>query len=66
MWKTYRKGGLVQMRPWRPSDTHTVNDAQKAEGSPKTGDMICRDPDNTEDEWLITSDFFKRNYVLAE
>lgn len=65
MWKTYRKRALTQLRPWTPEDPHQPNAAQIAEGSPKVGDMIARDPGNPQDEWLITEKFFKDNYDLV-
>ena len=31
-------------------------------GSPKRGDMIARNPDNHNDQWLVNADYFKKNY----
>ena len=31
-------------------------------GSPKAGDMISRNPKNHDDQWLVSSTFFKENF----
>lgn len=64
-WVRYRKTAITEMRPWQPGDWHPATVVQQAEGSPKIGDMIARDPNNPSDEWLITAKFFKDNYGQA-
>ena len=34
-------------------------------GSPKTGDMIARNPKNHNDQWLIAVQYFKDNFELV-
>lgn len=65
MWKTYRRRGYTQIRPWTPDDKVMVTEIQQQQGSPKQGDMLCRDVENHEDTWLITETFFKNNYELV-
>lgn len=31
-------------------------------GSPKIGDMIARNPDNHNDQWLVAKDYFEKNF----
>jgi len=66
--KNYRKKQLQPMEPWTPQtdmDGVSVSDADKADGSPKQGDMIAVNPTNHEDRWLVASDFFAANYEEA-
>lgn len=64
----YRKKHLQPMEPWTP-DTDmsgvSVSDADRANGSPKQGDMIAVNPENGEDRWLVAADFFEANYEPA-
>lgn len=32
-------------------------------GSPKIGDMIARNPKNHNDQWLVTEQYFKDNFI---
>lgn len=63
--KTYRKRGTIEAEAWQPGIDMTgvsvsPNDAEN--GSPKTGDMIARDPENPADRWLISATYFRRHY----
>src|SRR5690554_2563525 len=40
----------------------SISDADKANGSPKIGDMIARNPKNHNDQWLIAEQYFKDNF----
>lgn len=63
--KNYRKKQLQPMYLWTPQtdmDGVSVSDADKANGSPKNGDMIAVNPSNLSDRWLVASDFFISNY----
>ena len=40
----------------------SVSKADQEEGSPKAGDMIARNPENHEDQWLIAADYFTVNF----
>lgn len=63
--KLYRKKQLIEAERWQPGiDMEGVNvhELDKKGGSPKTGDMIARDPENPVDRWLISAAYFKRSY----
>jgi hypothetical protein len=40
----------------------SVSDADKANGSPKIGDMIARNPKNHNDQWLVAEQYFNDNF----
>ncbi len=66
--KNYRKKQLQPMEPWTPETDMTgvsVSDADKANGSPRDGDMIAVNPSDQTDRWLVAADFFAANYEEA-
>ena len=40
----------------------SISDADLANGSPKLGDMIARNPKNHNDQWLVAQQYFKDNF----
>ena len=40
----------------------SISDADKANGSPKIGDMIARNPKNHNDQWLGAKQYFEDNF----
>jgi len=40
----------------------SVSDTDKANGSPKIGDMTARNPKNHNDMWLVAEQYFKDNF----
>lgn len=40
----------------------SISVADRANGSPKIGDMIARNPKNHNDQWLIAEQYFKNNF----
>jgi hypothetical protein len=63
--KLYRKRGTIEAEAWQPGIDMagvSISEADKDQGSPKTGDMIARDPENPADRWLIGAAYFKRHY----
>ena len=40
----------------------SISDADKANGSPKIGDMVARNPKNHLDQWLVAEQYFKDNF----
>lgn len=65
MWKKYRRTGLSEMRPFIPGeDTSKISISQ--EDNPKLGDMIARNPDNHEDQWLVSKEYFDKHLELVE
>ena len=77
MFKEYVRTEILEMRPV----TQTMVDAGEEgllavnigmsvedidNGSPKIGDMIARNNDVTDYEWLISAEFFKENFKEVE
>ena len=68
--KKYRKKGLTEMHRYDPNlaypkefmDRVSISPADKKNGSPKEGDMIARNPNNHNDLWLISKEYFEENY----
>jgi hypothetical protein len=46
-------------------DGVSVSGADKANGSPKEGDMIALNPNDPTDKWLVAERFFNDDYVLV-
>ena len=54
--KNYTKKQVQLMFPWgiiTDMDGVSISDADKANGSPKNGDMIAVSPSNKDDRWLV-------------
>jgi len=69
-WKKYRKTGIAEMKPllhkdWNPR-TLNLSVADRANGHPKMGDMLARDPLNHSDRWVVSGTFFRSHYVPLE
>lgn len=63
-WGLYRRTGLSEMVAWTPGFDMTgvsVSEPDRAGGSPKDGDMIARNPKNSQDRWLVSSKYFREN-----
>lgn len=63
--KQYRRTQIAEMAPWS-SDTDmtdiSVSVPDRANGSPKEGDMIARNPKNHDDKWLVAAQYFADNF----
>ena len=44
----------------------SITDADKANGSPKIGDMIARNPANHNDQWLVAKKYFEDNFETID
>lgn len=67
--KQYRRTQIAEMRPWQEGDKMddiSVSAPDRANGSPKLGDMIARNPANHEDKWLVAEEYFKTNFGEVE
>ena len=67
-WKQYKRTGLSEMKPWTPETDVTgvsISEADKNNGSPKEGDMIARNPENHDDQWLVAKQYFEDNLEPA-
>ena len=42
----------------------SISDSDKANGSPKVGDMIARNPNNYGDQWLVSKEYYESNFEL--
>lgn len=57
------------MRPYMEGEdvTHvSISEADLLNGSPKTGDMIARNPKNHYDQWLVAEKYFLENLEPVE
>ena len=64
--KNYRKKQLAEMRPYiedESMDNVSIAPEDHKAGSPKPGDMIARNPNNYNDQWLVSEQFFNDNYI---
>jgi hypothetical protein len=62
--KQYRRKSISELVPWEKGmviDQVSISGADKANGSPKKGDMIARNPKNHNDQWLVAKQYFKDN-----
>ncbi len=63
-YKQYRRKNTTEAIKWTPKMDMidvSISDADYANGSPKKGDMIARNPKNHYDKWLIAKDYFNEN-----
>lgn len=62
-WQKYKRKGEIEARPYKPGEDLTGVSVSK-EDTPKAGDMIARNPDNLNDQWLIAEAYFRKNYEV--
>ena len=75
----YRRTQIAEMRPITAEEkklgrlivtkTHSrkaisVSETDLQNGSPKSGDMIARNPLNQDDQWLVAEQYFKNNFEI--
>lgn len=61
----YRRKQIAELRPWQPGDDLrdvSISTPDLHNGSPKTGDMIARNPKNHADQWLVAAQYFADNF----
>ena len=66
--KPYRRKQIAELRPWMPGDDMmaiSVSGPDTEAGSPKSGDMIARNPKNHKDQWLVAAAYFRDNFEPA-
>ena len=66
--KQYRRTQLAELRPYvEEEDTSLINIGidDLRNGSPQPGDMIARNPENHGDQWLVSKDYFEKNFALV-
>lgn len=73
--KKYKRKGCIEARSYTPfhknqneevyllqSNGVSISKADIFNGSPKKGDMIARNPNDPNDMWLISKEYFEKNY----
>jgi hypothetical protein len=61
----YRRTQIAEMEPWVEGYDMTrvsVSTVDREAGSPKSGDMIARNPANHDDKWLVGARYFVDNF----
>lgn len=74
--KKYKQTNIAEMAEWEPIgyETHeaeklnlinmgiSISQTDLNNNSPRIGDMIARNPENHNDMWLISEDYFRENF----
>lgn len=64
--RKYRRSNIAEMMTYVPgmvlSASVSMSEADIKNGSPKIGDMIARNPENHEDQWLVAGEYFLNNF----
>lgn len=68
--KQYKRLGVAEARPVTDAEVMSkslvngisLSPVDKENGSPCLGDMIARNPNNHDDQWLIAEKYFKENF----
>ena len=66
--KKYRRSQIAELRPFEPGEQLidvSISAPDRMAGSPKTGDMIARNPKNHDDQWLVAAQYFADNFEPA-
>jgi hypothetical protein len=64
--KEYIRIGTAKMAPWTEDfdmSRVSISKEDKENGSPKVGDMIAVNPENSQDQWLVAKDYFEANFA---
>ena len=68
--KQYRRKQIAELRPYVPgedlSERVSISAGDRDAGSPKAGDMIARNPENHDDQWLVSSEYFEANFEAID
>lgn len=62
--KQHRRKGNSEMRPYINGEVLvnvSISHEDMKEGSPKEGDMIARNPNNHNDQWLVSKKYYDEN-----
>jgi hypothetical protein len=68
--KQYRRSAIAELRPVTEDETFaalplngiSISEVDLQNGSPKIGDMIARNPQNHNDQWLVAAEYFEANF----
>lgn len=62
----YRRKQIAELRLYvageKMSDNISISPTDILGGSPKLGDMIARNPNNHDDQWLVAAQYFADNF----
>lgn len=68
--KKYKRTNLAEMRPYQVgevlSSKVSISSEDLKNGSPKVGDMIARNPENHNDQWLVAKKYFQENFEVTD
>jgi len=65
VFKKYRRKQIAELRPYVSGEDLlgiSIAEIDIAAGSPKMGDMIARNPQNHNDQWLVSAKYFENNF----
>ncbi len=65
IYKQYRRTAIAEIADWHPEFDMTgvsISAPDVANGSPRRGDKIARNPSNHDDRWLIAAAYFADNF----
>ena len=65
----YRRTQIAEMIEWSEGFDMTgvsVSEVDRANGSPKKGDRIARNPKNHADKWLVAYEYFNDNFEVID
>lgn len=66
----YRRTQLEELRPYTEGEALdervSIAAVDREAGSPRAGDMIARNPENHDDQWLVAEEYFKLNFEPIE
>jgi len=65
-YKKYQRSQIAEMTDWGEGFNMkgvSVSEADRANGSPKHGDKIARNPKNHADKWLVAAEYFADNFT---
>ena len=68
-YKQYRRTQVAEMRPYRHGDDLngvSISEVDRNAGSPKSGDMIARNPKKHDDKWLVAAKYFTDNFEAVQ
>lgn len=64
-YKKYSRTNVAEMTDWvhgMDIEGVSISEPDLENGSPKPGDKIARNPDNHADKWLVSKEYFDRNF----
>lgn len=65
--KNYTRTNVAEIREYEEGESLPIHVSISEEdlkyGSPRVGDMIARNPENHNDQWLISKDYFDSNFT---